>query len=52
MTNSSFRKRFAIKPESASQASRFIREALNAGAIKPYDPEVRDRDRSYVPFWA
>jgi predicted HTH transcriptional regulator len=47
MTNASLRKRFAIKPENASQASRLIREALNAGRIKLYDPEVRDRDRSY-----
>ena len=52
MTNSSLRKRFAIKPESSSQASRLIREALNAEVIKLYDPDVRDRDRSYVPFWA
>jgi ATP-dependent DNA helicase RecG len=51
MTNTSLRKRFAIKPESSSQASRLIREALNAEVIKLYDPEVRDRDRSYVPFW-
>jgi ATP-dependent DNA helicase RecG len=43
---------FPVKPESTSQASRLIREALNAGVIKLYEPEVRDRDRSYVPFWA
>jgi predicted HTH transcriptional regulator len=52
MTNTSLRKRFAIKPESSAQASRLIREALQAQVIKLYDPNVRDRDRSYVPFWA
>lgn len=52
MTNSSIRERFGIKTESAAQASRLIREAVTAGGIKLYDPNVRDRDRSYVPFWA
>lgn len=52
MTNASLRDRFGIKQESASQASRLIREAVNADKIKLYDPDVRDRDRSYVPFWA
>lgn len=52
MTNASLRERFGIKPQSASQASRLIRVAVNAGIIKLFDPDVRDRDRSYVPFWA
>ena len=52
MTNATLRERFAIKPENASQASRLIREAVQAGSIKLYDEDVRDRDRSYVPFWA
>lgn len=52
MTNTSIRERFGMKPENAPQASRLIKEALEAKAIKLYDPEVRDRDRSYVPFWA
>jgi predicted HTH transcriptional regulator len=52
MTNATLRERFGIKPENASQASRLIREALKADVIKLYDPDVRDRDRSYVPFWA
>jgi ATP-dependent DNA helicase RecG len=52
MTNTSLRNRFGIKPESSAQASRLIREALKTQVIKLYDPDVRDRDRSYVPFWA
>lgn len=52
MTNASLRQRFGIKPENSAQASRIIQLALKDGAIKLYDPDVRDRDRSYVPFWA
>jgi predicted HTH transcriptional regulator len=52
MTNASLRERFGIKPENTSQASRLIREAVDAKVIKLFDPEARDRDRSYVPFWA
>jgi predicted HTH transcriptional regulator len=51
MTNSSLRNRFGIKPESSAQAPRLIREALKTQVIKLYDPDMRDRDRSYVPFW-
>jgi ATP-dependent DNA helicase RecG len=52
MTNASLRQRFGIKPENSAQASRIIQLALKDSAIKLYDPDVRDRDRSYVPFWA
>ena len=52
MTNASLRSRFGIEGKNASQASRLIREALGAEVIKLFDPEVRDRDRSYLPFWA
>jgi len=52
MTNPSIRERFGIESRNASQASRLIKEAVSAGVIKLYDPDVRDRDRSYVPFWA
>lgn len=52
MTNASLRERFGIKPGNTAQASRLIREAVKASVIKLFDPEVRDRDRSYVPFWA
>ena len=52
MTNPSIRERFGIESKNASQASRLIKEAVTAGVIKLYDPDVRDRDRSYVPFWA
>lgn len=52
MTNSTLRKRFGIEAKNASQASRLIKESLAVGVIKLFDTEVRDRDRSYLPFWA
>lgn len=52
MTNPSLRQRFGIETGNAAQASRIIKEALAADVIRLYDPDVRLRDRSYVPFWA
>lgn len=52
MTNPSLRQRFGIESGNASQASRLIKEALEAKVIRLFDADVRDRDRSYVPFWA
>jgi predicted HTH transcriptional regulator len=52
MTNPSLRERLGIEKGNASQVSRLIREALAAGVIRLYAADVRDRDRSYVPFWA
>jgi predicted HTH transcriptional regulator len=52
MTNPSLRERLGIDTRNASQASRIIKETLTAGLVKLYDPEVRLRDRSYLPFWA
>lgn len=52
MTNTTVRERFGIEERNSAQASRIIREALSAGAIKPYDPEQGKRHASYLPFWA
>ena len=52
MTNPSLRRRFGIDAKNASQASRLIREALDAKVIRLHNPKVRLRDRSYLPFWA
>ncbi|HEX3554421.1 MAG TPA: ATP-binding protein [Thermoanaerobaculia bacterium] len=53
MTNASLRKRFSIKDENYSIASRIIAETLDAGLIKAHDPENRSRKHArYVPFWA
>lgn len=50
MTNSTLRERLGIGDQNAAQASRVIRAALDAGLIRPADPE---RPRAgFVPFWA
>jgi predicted HTH transcriptional regulator len=53
MTNASLRKRFGIKDENYSTASRIIAEAIKSGLIKDYDPENNSKKQSrYLPFWA
>lgn len=52
MTNSSLRKRLQIDHANAAQASRLIREAVNAKRIKLFDPKATRKNASYVPQWA
>lgn len=52
MTNGSVRERFGIEEKNKATASRLIREALDAGKIRLVDPEVGDKLRAYLPFWA
>lgn len=53
LTNASLRNRFRISAANAAIASRIIGEAIEAGLIKPDDPENRSRKHArYVPFWA
>jgi ATP-dependent DNA helicase RecG len=51
--NTSLRKRFGMHEKQASQISLLIKEAMEAGKIKPKDPENVSRKFSlYVPYWA
>lgn len=52
MTNASIRERFGINGSNKSIASRYIREAVDDGAIRPYDEKAPPKLRKYVPFWA
>lgn len=53
MTNQSLRERFKAGGAKAEQVSRIIRETVNAGQVKPDDPEnASKRYTKYVPFWA
>ena len=52
LTNASLRERFGIKPNNKAVASRRIREAMDAGMIKPFDENASRRLMKYVPFWA
>lgn len=53
MTNATVRKRFNISEGNHPMASRYIAEALEAGAIVPSDPlSISKRNASYMPNWA
>ena len=52
LTNTSLRERFGIEEHNKAVASRRIREAVDAGMIKPYDENAPRRFMKYVPFWA
>jgi len=52
VTNTSVRERFRIEPQNSAQASRLIREAVDAGRIVPYDAEAGPKNMRYRPFWA
>ncbi len=52
MTNTSLRERFGIASENYSMISRVISDAVDAGAIKPHDPDNKSKKHAkYVPFW-
>ncbi|MGA2260772.1 MAG: ATP-binding protein [Acidobacteriota bacterium] len=52
LTNASLRKRFGVIEKNKAAVSRYIREAVEAGAIKPFDEDAARRLMKYVPFWA
>lgn len=52
MTNGSLRERFGIEEKNAAIASRIIRDTVEAGMIKPYDPDQGKKYAKYLPFWA
>ncbi|SDX22895.1 hypothetical protein SAMN05444336_1045 [Albimonas donghaensis] len=52
ITNTTLRDRFGIDPKNAAAASRIIRDALEAGVIKPVDPSQGKRNARYTPHWA
>ena len=52
LTNASLRQRFGLEDGENSVASRIIRDAIEAGKIKPLDPDTAPRYMKYVPYWA
>lgn len=52
LTNTSLRERFGIEEKNSATASRLIREAVEVGAIVPYDSKASKRYMKYVPWWA
>ena len=52
MTNQSFRERMGIAEQNYSIASRIIADTLEAGLIKPYDPENKSKKHAkYIPIF-
>ncbi len=52
MTNSSLRERFGIKPRNSAIASRIIKDTLEKGLIRLYDPRYSRKYARYVPNWS
>lgn len=52
MTNSSLRERFGIDPKNSATATRLMKEALKAGAVRLHDSDAPPKLRRYVPHWA
>jgi ATP-dependent DNA helicase RecG len=53
MTNTTLRERFGIDEENRAQVSRVISDTVEAGMVRPYNPESESRRHaSYVPYWA
>jgi ATP-dependent DNA helicase RecG len=52
LTNTSLRERFGVKEKNKAAVSRYIREAIDAGMIRPVDEDAARKMMKYVPFWA
>ena len=52
LTNASLRERFGIRKNNKAAVSRYIREAVDTGMIKPFDEQAAPKLRKYVPYWA
>lgn len=52
MSNGSLRSRFGLKPAQYPQVSIVIRDAIDAGRIRPLAEDQPNRNARYVPYWA
>lgn len=52
LTNTSLRQRFGLDGKSSATASRYIKEAVDAGVIVPVDEGAAKKLMRYVPSWA
>ncbi|MGN6543529.1 MAG: ATP-binding protein [Aureliella sp.] len=52
MTNASLRGRFGIEKRNSATASRIIKEAIEDGQIKQFDPAQGKKHAKYLPHWA
>lgn len=52
LSNASLRERFGVEEKNKAAVSRYIKEAVEAGLIKPLDPTAARKLMKYVPYWA
>ncbi len=52
LTNASLRERLGVEEKNKAIISRYIREAVDAGMIRPFDGDAARKLMKYVPFWA
>ena len=52
LTNTSLRERLGVEGKNRATVSRYIKEAVEAGVIKPYDEDAAKKLMKYLPFWA
>ncbi len=52
MNNTSLRERFSINEKSSATVSRIIKQTIDTGIIKLYDPKANRKFYRYLPFWA
>ena len=52
MNNTSLRERFQIDEGNSAMASRIIKQTIEAGLIRLYDPNANRKTYRYVPSWA
>lgn len=52
LTNASLRERFGVEPQNKAKISRYIKEAVEAGAIAPHDAKAARNQMKYRPIWA
>ena len=52
MSNASLRLRLGVKESNYSMVSRIIKQTIDAGFIKPSEPDIfSNRNRKYIPNW-
>lgn len=52
VTNTSLRERFGVEPGNSAIVSRIIRDAIEAGMIKPFEEGQAKKAARYLPWWA
>jgi len=52
MTNTSLRERFGIEEQNSATASRIIKDTVEKGLIRLFDPEASNKYKKYVPYWS